>query len=113
MAPQLPPDSIVCCTFGDASANHASALTAIGAARYGSRRGNPLPILFICEDNGIGISTETPQRWIRNTFSHLSYLRYMEAAGTLDDIWKTVEDAIHLCRDSRAPVFLRRARARK
>jgi 2-oxoisovalerate dehydrogenase E1 component len=71
--PHLPADSIVCCTFGDASANHASALTAIGAARYGSRRGNPIPLLFICEDNGIGISTETPRRWIRNTFSRLSY----------------------------------------
>ncbi len=103
----LPADGIVCCTFGDASANHASALTAIGAARYGSRRGNPIPILFICEDNGIGISTETPQRWIRNTFSHLSYLRYMEAEGEVDQIWAAVKEAIHQCRSSRAPVFLR------
>ncbi|UCC25920.1 MAG: hypothetical protein JSU98_02245 [Gemmatimonadales bacterium] len=105
--PHLPADSIVCCTFGDASANHASALTAIGAARYGSRRGNPIPLLFICEDNGIGISTETPRRWIRNTFSRLSYLRYLEAGGTLDSIWSTVDEAIHLCRSTRAPVFLR------
>ncbi|MDT8340990.1 MAG: thiamine pyrophosphate-dependent enzyme [Longimicrobiales bacterium] len=105
--PGLPPDAIVCCSFGDASANHASALTAIGAARYGSRRGNPMPILFVCEDNGIGISTETPRRWIRNSFSHLTFLRYLEATGTLDQIWGTVDEAVHVCRSTRAPVFLR------
>ncbi|HSG49742.1 MAG TPA: thiamine pyrophosphate-dependent enzyme [Longimicrobiales bacterium] len=105
--PGLPADSVVCCSFGDASANHASALTAIGAARYGSRRGNPMPILFVCEDNGIGISTETPRRWIHNSFSRLTYLRYLEAAGDVDRVWATVEEAVHLCRSTRAPVFLR------
>lgn len=103
----VPADSIVACTFGDASANHASALTAVGAARYGSRRGNPMPILFVCEDNGIGISTETPRRWISDTFSHLSWLRYVEASGTLGEIWETVGRAVAECRETRAPTFLR------
>jgi 2-oxoisovalerate dehydrogenase E1 component len=103
----LPEDSIVACTFGDASANHASALTALGAARYGSRRGNPMPILFICEDNGIGISTETPHRWIRDSFSHYSYMKYFEAGGELDEVWEVVSAAVDHCRTSRAPTFLR------
>jgi 2-oxoisovalerate dehydrogenase E1 component len=106
-APPLPPDSIVCCSFGDASANHATALSGISAARYGSRRGNPIPILFVCEDNGIGISTRTPQRWIRDSFSHLSWLAYVEAEGSMDEIWNGVEEAVTLCRERRAPVFLR------
>lgn len=105
--PGLPEDSIVCCTFGDASANHASALTGVQAARYGSRRGNPLPILFVCEDNGIGISTETPNRWIRETFDGHKHLRYMEADGHVDAVWDAVEDAVDTCRTTRAPVFLR------
>ena len=105
--PGVPEDSIVCCTFGDASANHASALTGVQAARYGSRRGNPLPILFICEDNGLGISTDTPKRWIRETFDGHKHLRYMEADGQLDDVWDAVEEAVDTCRTSRAPVFLR------
>ncbi|MEJ2538687.1 MAG: thiamine pyrophosphate-dependent enzyme [Gemmatimonadota bacterium] len=105
--PPIPADSVVCCTFGDASANHATALSGISSARYGSRRGNPIPILFVCEDNGIGISTETPPRWIRDTFSQLSWLTYMEAEGSLDQIWNAVEEAVNRCRESRAPVFLR------
>lgn len=103
----LPEDSIVCCSFGDASANHASALTGIQAARYGNRRGNPLPILFVCEDNGIGISTDTPQRWIRDTFGGRSHLRYIEADGDLISMWNAVEEAVRICRDTRSPVFLR------
>ena len=105
--PGLPEDSIVCCTFGDASANHASALTGVQAARYGSRRGNPLPILFVCEDNGLGISTDTPRRWIQETFGGHKHLRYMEADGPIDDVWDAVEEAVDTCRSTRAPVFLR------
>ena len=43
LPPATRPDSIICCTFGDASANHATALTGINAARYAHRRGSPMP----------------------------------------------------------------------
>jgi len=102
----LPGDTLVCCSFGDASANHATALSGINAARYGHRRGNPMPILFLCEDNGIGISTDTPSRWIGEAFSNLSHLRYFEAQGSMDEIWDTVAEAVSTCRAARAPVFL-------
>ncbi len=107
VATGLPEDAVVCCTFGDASANHATALSGIQAARYGSRRGNPIPILFVCEDNGLGISTDTPQRWISDTFGSHSHLRYMEAEGDVVHLWNTVEEAIRSCRETRSPVFLR------
>lgn len=103
----LPDDAIVMCSFGDASANHATALTGINAARYGTRRGNPMPILFLCEDNGIGISVDTPSRWIRETFGGLRFLRYFEAEGEVDEVWEVVEEAVHVCRSRRVPVFLR------
>jgi 2-oxoisovalerate dehydrogenase E1 component len=103
---ELPPDAIVCCSFGDASVNHATALAGINGARYAHRRGSPVPILFLCEDNGIGISVDTPRRWIVESFGQLSHLRYFLATGEMDDIWKTTGEAVDACRRSRGPVFL-------
>jgi len=101
-----PPGTLVCCSFGDASANHATALTGINAARYAHRRGNPMPILFVCEDNGIGISVDTPRRWITDAFDALRHLRYFEADGELDEVWETARIAVETCRRTRGPVLL-------
>lgn len=103
----LPTDAITLCSFGDASANHATALTGIQAARYAVRRGNPMPIVFLCEDNGIGISVETPSRWIEESFGALRHLRFFNAEGTVDEVWDTVAEALRVCRTERIPVFLR------
>jgi len=108
----LPDDALVVCSFGDASANHSSALSGINAARYGVRRGNPMPILFLCEDNGIGISVDTPPRWIQESFGSLRYLSFFDAQGEVDEVWDVVRDAVHACRSRRAPVFLRLATER-
>jgi 2-oxoisovalerate dehydrogenase E1 component len=102
----LPDDSIVCCSFGDASVNHAAALSGINAARYAFRLGGGVPILFVCEDNGLGISVRTPRGWIAGSFSRLPHLEYVHAVGEIDQIWDTVEAAIARCRSSRMPVFL-------
>jgi 2-oxoisovalerate dehydrogenase E1 component len=102
----LPRDAIVCCSFGDGSANHATALSGIHAARYAHRRGNGVPLLLVCEDNGLGISVETPRRWIKESFGALPHLSYLEARGDLVEIWQAAERAIELCRRARAPVFL-------
>lgn len=106
VAKDLSDDSIVCCSFGDASANHAMALAGINSARYTMRRGGTAPILFVCEDNGIGISVETPRNWIHDSFSHQPHLKYFEASGTIDDIWNVTNEAINYCRQHRSPVFL-------
>ncbi|MBK7644462.1 MAG: MFS transporter [Planctomycetes bacterium] len=99
-------DSIVMCSFGDASANHATALSAFNAARYIRRRGGPMPVLFVCEDNGIGISVESPRDWIADTYSHQPLLAYYRAEGEFDQIWDVCRAAIDCCRDTRSPVFL-------
>lgn len=106
LAQDLSDDSIVLCSFGDASANHATALAGVNAARYAIRRGGSAPILFLCEDNGIGISVETPRNWIHDSFSNQPHLKYFEAAGAMDEIWDVAEEAVNTCRRSRAPVFL-------
>ncbi len=100
-------DAIVCCSFGDASTSHASALTGLNAARYAFRRGHPTPILFVCEDNRVGISVDTPAGWVPERFRDMAYLSYFDASGTLDEIFAVVERAVFTCRQRRAPVFLR------
>jgi len=99
-------DAIVCCSFGDASVNHATALSGVNAARYAHRRGGGMPLLLVCEDNGIGISVDTPKNWVRDTFSSVPHLRYFEADGEIDAIFDACAAAIAECRATRAPVFL-------
>src|ERR1700684_814790 len=54
-----PPDAITVTSFGDASANHSTATGAINTACQVSYQGLPMPVLFVCEDNGLGISART------------------------------------------------------
>ncbi len=103
---ELPNDSIVCCTFGDASANHCTALAGFNFARYATRQGSPCPVLFVCEDNGIGISVPTPRDWIRESFGAVEHLRYFRAAGELDEVHDAVREAVEWCRTTRRPAFL-------
>ena len=66
-----PADALAICSFGDASANHSTSQGAINAARYTAHQGLPLPLLFVCEDNGWGISVPTPSRWIETAFGDI------------------------------------------
>lgn len=104
---QLADDAIVMCSFGDASANHSTAQGAFNAAQWTSYQSIPVPILFVCEDNGIGISTKTPQGWIAATFSARPGLRYFSCNGL--DIYETkriASEAAEYVRRSRKPAFL-------
>ena len=102
----LPADAIVACSFGDASANHATALSAINTARYAVRLGLPMPLLLVCEDNGTGISVPTPDGWIEATFGRQPHLAYFHADGEIDDVWDAVGAAIEHVRHARQPAFL-------
>ena len=102
----LPEDAVVVCSFGDASANHATAVAAINTARYGVRMGLPMPLLLVCEDNGTGISVPTPDGWIESTFGAMPHLIYIPASGEIDEIWSAVERAVAHVRTARQPVFL-------
>jgi 2-oxoisovalerate dehydrogenase E1 component len=106
VATGLPDDAIVVCSFGDASANHATALSAINTARYATRLGLPMPLLLVCEDNDTGISVPTPEGWIAATFGSQPHLRYVLADGELDQRWDAVGDAITHVRATRQPAFL-------
>src|SRR6266516_4397712 len=76
-----PDDAIVVCSFGDASANHSTAAGAINTAAYCAYQGLPLPLLLVCEDNGLGISVRTPAGWIDAAQSGRPGVRYFRAVG--------------------------------
>lgn len=104
---RLPSDSIVICSFGDASVNHATAQTAFNAALYAAYQRLPVPILWVCEDNGIGISVETPSGWIEENYSRRFGLKYVAGDGLdLVDAYRATIEAVDDCRRRRRPVFL-------
>ncbi|MDR6840496.1 thiamine pyrophosphate-dependent enzyme [Pseudoxanthomonas sacheonensis] len=103
----IPDDSIAICSFGDASSNHATAQTAFNAAAWTSYQKLPAPVLFVCEDNGIGISVKTPGGWIERNFSNRSDLDYFYADGLdLAEGYGQVQAAVEHCRRTRRPTFL-------
>lgn len=103
----IPEDSVVICSFGDASANHATAQTAFNTAAWAAYQRLPAPILFVCEDNGIGISVKTPDGWIAQSFAHRPGLDYFFADGLdLVEGHAQVERALAHCRQTRRPTFL-------
>ncbi len=103
----VPQDAIVVCSFGDASVNHAVAQTAFNAAGWSAHQKFPVPILFVCEDNGLGISVHTPPGWIEATLSRRPGIRYVRADGlNLLSGFDAVDEAVKLCRTRRCPVFL-------
>ncbi len=109
----MPDDALVVCSFGDASANHSTAQGAFNAAGWTSYQSLPLPLLFVCEDNGIGISTKTPRGWIAASFQHRPGLRYFSADGLdLYDSFRVATEAAAYVRVQRKPAFLHLATIR-
>lgn len=103
----MPKDGVILCNFGDASANHSTAQGAINAAAWAAYQSVPLPLIFVCEDNGIGISTSTPKGWIKANFQHRTGLHYLECDGlNIVDTYKKMREAEHIARDLHKPVFL-------
>jgi 2-oxoisovalerate dehydrogenase E1 component len=103
----IPNDSIAICSFGDASSNHATAQTAFNAAGWTAYQKLPAPVLFVCEDNGIGISVKTPSGWIASNFQQRSNLDYFFADGLdLAEGYAQVQRAVDHCRSTRRPTFL-------
>lgn len=109
----MPADAVVLCSFGDASANHSTAQGAFNTAGWAAYQGTPMPIIFLCEDNGIGISTRTPPGWIETQFRHRAGLDYMQCDGTdLAAAFAGARAAADHARRTRRPVFLHMATVR-
>ncbi len=103
----LPDDAIVLCSFGDASANHSTAQGAINTSCWTAYQHVPMPLLWVCEDNGIGISTVTPTGWIAANFSNKPDLEYFACDGLdIYDTYRTAREAAEYVRTRRKPAFL-------
>jgi 2-oxoisovalerate dehydrogenase E1 component len=103
----LPEDAIVMCSFGDASANHSTAQGAINTAGWTSVQSTPLPLLFVCEDNGIGISSKTPKGWIEASMAHRPGIKYFKADGLdIYNAFAVAQEAAEYVRTRKKPAFL-------
>lgn len=104
---ELPHDAVILCSFGDASANHSTSQGAFNSAAWAAYQHLPMPIIFLCEDNGIGISVRTPGGWIEANFSQRPALHYIQCDGVdMVDALRGCEEAVHHARTRRRPVFL-------
>ena len=102
-----PATGISVATFGDASANHATATTAFNAAAWCAHQNVPAPVLFVCEDNGLGISVRTPTGWIETNFSRSGGIQWFSGDGlSLPSAWDATERAVQFVRTQRRPAFL-------
>ena len=103
----FPEDAIVVCTFGDGTLNHASALAGMNAGAWAAYQNLPVPILFVCEDNGVGISVQTPPGWVERVWRSYPRITYLKADGCdIVDTFRQARAAVEVCRRQRAPVFL-------
>ena len=103
----LPNDAVILCSFGDASANHSTSQGAFNAAAWAAYQHLPMPLIFLCEDNGIGISVRTPGGWIEANYSQRPALQYIQCDGVdMLDAMRGCEEAVDFARSRRKPVFL-------
>ncbi|MBX7232205.1 MAG: hypothetical protein K1X29_08990 [Bdellovibrionales bacterium] len=104
---KLTENALVLCSFGDASANHSTAVGAINSSLWIAHQNIPLPLIFICEDNGIGISVPTPSQWIESQYKERPGLYYLFCDGlNICDVYHKAKLAEQFCRSRKKPVFL-------
>ena len=102
-----PADAVAVASFGDASVNHASATAALNAAGWYDHRGVRLPLLLVCEDNGLGISVPSPDGWVAETLRSRPGLRYFAADGCdLLATYEAAREAADWVREQRRPAVL-------
>jgi 2-oxoisovalerate dehydrogenase E1 component len=101
-----PHDAVTVCSFGDASLNHSTAVGALNTAGYCVAQGLPLALLFVCEDNGLGISVPSPHGWVAEA-AHRPGIGYVTASGDdPDGLTATLAETVEAVRRTRRPALL-------
>ncbi|MFO7178240.1 MAG: thiamine pyrophosphate-dependent enzyme [Pseudomonadota bacterium] len=102
-----PTDAIVVAVVGDAGMNHSTALGALNATSWAVHQSQKMPILFVCEDNGLGISVRTPPGWIETRTQALPHVRrFFARSMDLSEAYGVAEEAVRYCRTTRRPALL-------
>jgi 2-oxoisovalerate dehydrogenase E1 component len=102
-----PEDMVVVCSFGDGSLNHSTTQGALNWAAHARHRGERVPVLFVCEDNGLGLSVPTPPDWVRTSLGGRPGLALAGADGA-DPVgtWRATTDLVaHIRRTGRPGVL--------
>jgi 2-oxoisovalerate dehydrogenase E1 component len=109
-----PDDAVAVVSFGDGAANHSTTTGAVNALCWASRQGVPMPLLLVCEDNGLANSMTTPPGWIRALYGAREGLRYLYADSAADplDLLEKTRSAVEIVRSHRRPVLLHLATVR-
>ena len=95
-------------TFGDASLNHSTALGTLNATSWTLHQKLAVPLLFVCEDNGLGISVRTPEGWVETRLRAQPHVEYFDADGSdLAGAFRAARGAIDYCRRTRRAALLR------
>ncbi|MGK0372540.1 MAG: 2-oxoisovalerate dehydrogenase E1 component, partial [Glaciecola sp.] len=103
----IPNDGIIVCNFGDASSNHSTTQGTLNSTAWAAYQSIRVPIVYICEDNGIGISTSTPDGWIAANYKNRAGLNYLYCDGlNLLDTYQKAKQAEKIARQHGKPVFL-------
>lgn len=103
----VPVDSIVVCSFGDASLNHATAQTTLNALAWTRHQNLKAPLVLVCEDNGWGISVPTPSDWVQRSIQARYGIEYVRVNGLdIASGYSTVAEAIGRVRSRREAVFI-------
>ena len=102
-----PLDAIVVASFGDASLNHATAQAALNTSAHVAHQHVPLPLLLVCEDNGLGISVPSPAGWVESALRARESLLYEQVEGDeLADVLETARELAAWVRERRRPAVL-------
>jgi 2-oxoisovalerate dehydrogenase E1 component len=100
-------DAVVLCSFGDASLNHATAQAALNTTAQIAYQGLPLPLLLVCEDNGLGISVPTPPGWAESALTAREQIRYGVAYGhDPAEVLGVARELVDWVRERRRPAVL-------
>ncbi len=104
---ELPQDGVILCSFGDASVNHSTSQGSFNTAGWAAHQGVPVPVVFVCEDNGIGISTATPGGWVEASMRNRPGIKYFSCDGlNLVDTYRAAREVEQYVRSTRMPAFL-------
>jgi 2-oxoisovalerate dehydrogenase E1 component len=102
-----PADAVAVTSLGDASMNHSTALGALNTAAWCTYQGLPMPLLVVCEDNGLGISVPTPAGWLAAVSAGRPGFRYLTADGADPaSLFDVATEAVDHVRRRRTPVLL-------
>ena len=107
VASPWPGDAVVVAGVGDASINHSTFTGAVNAAGWAVHAGLPMPLLVVCEDNGIGISVPSPPGWVEAALSTRPHLSYVRADGCdVAAVHEVATELVDQVRRTRRPAIL-------